>query len=372
MEADDPGVPKGASPSTWTLTVHLPPMLPDLTSRAIGVTIAGMQQAGEGALDSWVAIDFETASTRGAPCSIGLVEVEDGRIVDRHTWLIRPPIFEFSGFNVALHGITPEMCADAPTWEDSLSRIAAIAGGRPLVAHNASFDIGVIRDACDAAGVSWPRLSYACTLVISRRIWPGLTTYSLPFVATHLGLSAEAHHDAGKDAALAAEIACAALSAIGSSSLAELVDYAQAVMGVVEPDRWAGCHSRNGSATIPTEPSPDAVLRPEHPLFGKTIVFTGAISVPRREAQQAAVDRGAIAGKGVTRHTDFLVTGFQDLRKLAQGASKSAKLQKAEALRSSGHSIEVIMESDFVQLLSLDVVDPSNGHRTPSGAQAVT
>ena len=331
-----------------------------------------MQRAGTASLDSWVAIDFETASTRGAPCSTGLVEVEGGRIVARHTWLIRPPIFEFSGFNVALHGITPEMCADAPTWEDSLARIIAVAGGRPLVAHNASFDIGVIRDACDAAGLNWPRLSYACTLVISRRIWPGLTTYSLPFVATHLGLSADAHHDAGKDAAMSAAIACAAQDAIGSSTLIGLLDHVHAAMGVVEPDRWVGCRSRDDPAAIPTEPSPNAVLRPEHSLFGKAIVFTGAISVPRREAQQAAVDRGAIAGKGVTRHTDFLVTGFQDLRKLAQGASKSAKLQKAEALRSSGHSIEVIMESDFVQLLSLDVVDPSSGHRAPSGAQAVT
>ncbi len=300
---------------------------------------------------------------RGTPCAVGLIEVEGGQIIDRHSWLIRPPLFEFSGFNVALHGITPAMCADAPTWEDSLSRIVAIVDGRPLVAHNASFDIGVIRDACGVAELTWPRLSYACTLVISRCTWPGLASYSLPFVSAHLGMSDEAHHDAREDAATSAAIACAALNASGSSSLAELVDRVHAVMGVLEPDRWIGCHLRSTSRVVPDKPTPGTVIYPEHPLFGKTIVFTGAMAIPRREAQQAAVDHGATAGKGITRHTDYLVTGYQDLRKLAQGASESAKLQKAEALRAAGHPIEIITESDFVQLLSVITADSPSGHR---------
>ncbi len=66
-------------------------------------------------LDSWVAIDFEAASSRGTPCSVGLIEVMSGRVVNRHSWLIRPPVFEFSDFNVALHGITSEMCEHAPS-----------------------------------------------------------------------------------------------------------------------------------------------------------------------------------------------------------------------------------------------------------------
>jgi DNA polymerase III epsilon subunit-like protein len=51
--------------------------------------------------------------------------------------LIRPPVFEFWGFNVALHGITPERCEHAPGWEESLAKVLDIAAGRPLVAHNA-------------------------------------------------------------------------------------------------------------------------------------------------------------------------------------------------------------------------------------------
>jgi len=72
---------------------------------------------------------------------VGLVEVTDGQLGERHRWLIRPPVFEFSPFDVALHGIGPEMCCDAPTWAESLEQILAVVANRPLVAHNAGLSI---------------------------------------------------------------------------------------------------------------------------------------------------------------------------------------------------------------------------------------
>ena len=228
--------------------------------------------------DLWVAIDFETASSRGTPCSAGLAVVESGRIIDCHSWLIRPPVFEFWGFNVALHGITPEMCEHALGWEDSLAKILEIAAVRPPLAHNTSFDMGVVRDACDLAGVEWPRLRYACTVVIGRHVRPGLPTYSLPFLAAHLGLVAESHHDAREDAAVAARIALAALEATQVSSLEGLAERARVAMGVVDPDLWRGCRSHTDSSMIPSEPTLGVVTSPRHPLFGRTVVFTYRLS----------------------------------------------------------------------------------------------
>ena len=83
-------------------------------------------------MDSWVAIDFETASIRGTPCAVGLIEVVDGTIGDSEGWLIRPPLFEFSPFNIALHGITPAMCERAPCWSESLERIDDFRWRDPL------------------------------------------------------------------------------------------------------------------------------------------------------------------------------------------------------------------------------------------------
>lgn len=301
---------------------------------------------------SWVAVDFETASIRGTPCAVGMVEVIGGQIGRSSGWLIRPPVFEFSPFNVALHGITPDMCRDAPDWVESLLRIEEFRQGRPVLAHNAAFDIGVIRDACTLTGIRWPDLTYACSLVVGRRVWPGLASYSLPFLAGHLDAYDGSHHDASADAGMAARIGCLALDATKTSTLEELVVSIQALMGSMGGDEWSGCHLRDIRSAIPVEPSPGAVPREDHPLFGKTVVFTGALAIPRREAMQAVVDCGGVAANGVTRKTELLVTGFQDLTRLAQGQSESAKLRKAQDLLAQGREIEIVGESDFVKMLA--------------------
>lgn len=301
---------------------------------------------------SWIAIDFETASVRGTPCAVGIAEVIDGELGGQFDWLIRPPLFEFSPFNVALHGIRPEMCEEAPSWPDSLAEIERIRAGRPMLAHNAGFDIGVIRDACHLSQTPWPTLTYACSLVVGRRVWPGLSTYSLPFLAAHLGLDEGIHHRAGSDAALAAQIGCTALVATGTSALSELVESVEALMGSVSVSEWTGCHLRDLRAAIPIEPSPGAVPDEDHPLYGRSVAFTGALSLVRRDAMQAVVDCGAVAAKGVTRKTDVLVTGFQDLTKLARGECKSAKLRKAEALITDGFALDIVDEREFTKLLA--------------------
>ena len=120
---------------------------------------------------NFTAIDFETANSyRGSPCSVGLVKVRAGTIVDERHWLIRPPepVDWFEPFNVSLHGISPEMVADAPRWEIALPGILDFIGGDIVVAHNAGFDIGVIRYACAVDNIPWPDLRFLCTLVLAR------------------------------------------------------------------------------------------------------------------------------------------------------------------------------------------------------------
>ena len=95
----------------------------------------------------FTAIDFETANPSSASaCSVGLVKVRDGRVVDRVHWYIRPPFphNDFSEWNIRIHGITPEMVADAPGWADHLPALREFAGTDVLVAHNAGFDMAVI------------------------------------------------------------------------------------------------------------------------------------------------------------------------------------------------------------------------------------
>src|SRR5687767_15705610 len=101
----------------------------------------------------FVALDVETANARrGSICALGLVVVENGLITQRHSWLCRPPesIGHFDGFNMSLHGITPEMVAGEPLFRERLDHAGAIIGDRPVIMHNAGCGTWAIRQACDA------------------------------------------------------------------------------------------------------------------------------------------------------------------------------------------------------------------------------
>jgi len=92
------------------------------------------------------------------------------------------------------------------------------------------------------------------------------------------------------------------------------------------------------------EPNPDG------PFFGSTMVFTGALDIPRREATAIAVHLGFIVAKSVTKKTNLLVVGDQDATKLA-GKNRSSKHIKAEKLIAGGQEIEILTESDFTALI---------------------
>ncbi len=123
-----------------------------------------------------VAIDFETANEqRASACSIGLAWIEDGRVTDRETYLIRPPEMRFAPVNIRIHGITPDMVKDAPEFPDVLASLRERIDGCDMVlAHNAGFDMSVVRASCDAYALSYPEFDYLCTVKVAQKVWSDL------------------------------------------------------------------------------------------------------------------------------------------------------------------------------------------------------
>lgn len=315
-------------------------------------------------VDSWVAIDFETANEyRGSPCAAALVAVDGGQVTATESFFIRPPEFRFTGFNVALHGIAPDMCVDAARWPEALDRIMDFAAGRPFVAHYAAFDTGVIRDACDLVELSWPEFRYACTLVIARRTWPDLPSHSLPYVAAACGVGEWNHHDPLGDAVTAAQVALGAMRAQGVASMDELLAATLAVWGRIDREYWRGCHGSWTRGRVARTPSPDAVFDVTNPLYDRTVVFTGELAIVRRQAQQMVVDIGGHVATGVSKKVDLLVTGYQDLTRLAAGQDHSEKYRKAVELREAGYPVEIISELDFYRAIRSSNAD--SGNRRP-------
>ncbi|MBD3867388.1 MAG: 3'-5' exonuclease [Acidobacteria bacterium] len=156
---------------------------------------------------SWVALDFETANEqRDSVCAVGIARVAAGRIVDRRSWLVRPAELRFNGINISIHGITEADVREAPTFDRLWPELKPILSEGTVIAHNAGFDMSVLRHTLDRYRIPYPPIRYLCTVTLSRLSWPRLTNHKLNTVADHLGLSLK-HHDAEDDA-----VACAGVS----------------------------------------------------------------------------------------------------------------------------------------------------------------
>lgn len=185
----------------------------------------------------FTAIDFETANGSSASaCSVGLVKVRDGRIVDRASWLIRPPMGhdEFSHWNVRIHGIRAEDVVDAPLWADQQADIMAFADGDTFVAHNVGFDKGVLRAAAIASGMPVPDSSWTCSLRIARKTYH-LDSYRLPVAAMAAGFEGFTHHDAGEDAEACAAIVVHAAARHDAADLPHLAKICSARIERIGP-----------------------------------------------------------------------------------------------------------------------------------------
>ncbi len=185
----------------------------------------------------FTAIDFETANSSGASaCSVGLVKVRDGRVVDRVHWYIRPPFphDEFSEWNVRIHGITPEMVADAPGWAEHLPALRAFTGHDVLVAHNAGFDMGVIAKTSEALGLEVPDYRYLCSLQVARSTYH-LDSYRLPVAAMAAGFEDFSHHDALADAEACAAIIVHAAKRHEADDLERLAHITRVRLGAIGP-----------------------------------------------------------------------------------------------------------------------------------------
>ena len=189
----------------------------------------------------FTAIDFETANpSTASACAVGLARVRGGRVVATASWLIQPPPGhdQFAEWNTRIHGIRAADVVAAKRWTDQLDDLAAFAGADVLVAHNAGFDMNVLKRACAATGDPCPPYRYVCSLQVSRKVYD-LESYRLPLVAAAAGFGEFPHHDAGADAHACAQIIIDAARRMGARDvhmLAELVGVKVSQIVVPEPE----------------------------------------------------------------------------------------------------------------------------------------
>jgi DNA polymerase III subunit epsilon len=122
----------------------------------------------------FIAIDFETATYAGSSaCAIGMVTMNQGIIVDEYYTLIQPPDNVYFHSNVQVHGITPNHTANAKTFPEVYNEIKKRLLDKKIVAHNESFDRGVLRKTLAYYEIYEPDLNlqypWECTVKLYRK-----------------------------------------------------------------------------------------------------------------------------------------------------------------------------------------------------------
>ena len=156
----------------------------------------------------FAAIDFETANSESSSvCSVGIVVVRGGEVVDTFYSLIQPEPNYYNYFCQRVHGLSCQDTDDAPVFPRVWEQVEPLIEGLPLVAHNARFDQGCLKAVFRVYQMDYPDYEFYDTLKASRKVFPYAPNHQLHTIAALCGFDLKNHHHALADAEAAAAIA---------------------------------------------------------------------------------------------------------------------------------------------------------------------
>lgn len=286
-------------------------------------------------IDEYVVLDLETTGLSPESneiIEIGAILYKQGVKSSEFTTLIRPKS-RISGFITNLTGISNEMVSTAPSIEEALPELMTFLGDKPVLAHNASFDLGFLNAAYHRCfGIPFPN-DYLDTMRISRKLYPN-ERHRLQDLTARFGIRRDGAH----------------------RSMADCIMTQKAYECMRDHCRQQGISLRRkqtpkrfGSGLDLKELKiPEGGFDESHPLYGKCICITGALlRESRQELLQKVVNVGGVAVDSVTKKTEILVLGSKE----EWTARKSSKVLKAEKMMSEGHPITIISEEELYRFL---------------------
>ncbi len=135
---------------------------------------------------------------------VAIFLVEDGKVIDEFSSLVNPER-KIPYFITQLTGITDEMVRNAPKFPEVARKIVEMTEGATFVAHNVSFDYGILRSEFKQLGYDFNRKKL-CTVKLSRKLLKGHRSYSLGKLCTALGIPLTNAHRAKDDAYATVEL----------------------------------------------------------------------------------------------------------------------------------------------------------------------
>ncbi len=140
----------------------------------------------------------------GKICEVAVSVSRGGRVLEQYSTLVNPGMPMHPDV-VAIHGITNEMVASAPTFAEILPKLLALLDGSVLVAHNADFDVGFLKSEFAQCGMHFPPYPVVDTLKLARKSGK-FAKNNLGCIAAELGINPQGWHRAMADTKMAEQI----------------------------------------------------------------------------------------------------------------------------------------------------------------------
>lgn len=304
---------------------------------------------------NFVGIDFETANEkRNSPCSIGIVVVKNSEIIEKVHHLIKPKEMRFMPINIGIHGIRPSMVQDELEFDKVWEKIKRYFNDSLVIAHNASFDISVLRNTLELYDIEMPSFNYICTMKLSRNFYSNLDNAKLNTVNNFLGYEFK-HHDALADAVACGNILLNISEELKSKDINEISKLVGVTLGSVDKNGYKPSSTKSRilkqSNKAPSKQNEETARNLNFTAFeNEVVVFTGGLaSMTRDEAIELVRKLNGTVGSSVTKKTTCIVTNNKDIEDLHRN-EMSNKLKKTMDLRQKGQNIKLLNEEAFLKL----------------------
>lgn len=290
-------------------------------------------------ISDYVAIDLETTGLSpeyDEIIEIACIRYRNGAEAEVFQTLVRPENMELvDDFITKLTGITQDMLWNAPKIESVLPEALNFIGQDVVIGHNASFDVNFIYDNAARTGLPPFANNYIDTRRLCRKAFPDFLNYRLKTLVKEFSIPTMTAHRAEADARQTALCYAHISRHISTNNLFH-------ALAQGHKDHKLKAAEIIGDASLHNEDSP---------LFGKVVVFTGALEkMQRKEAMQIVANLGGINGDGITKKTNFLILGNNDMCKSVKDG-KSTKQKKAEQYILAGADLTIIDENVFYDMI---------------------
>ncbi|MFA7435923.1 MAG: exonuclease domain-containing protein [Bacilli bacterium] len=284
----------------------------------------------------YITIDFETANSNNtSACSLGIVVVRNNKIEEELHYLINP-MEDFLEYNIDIHHITPMDVQNEDTFKELWPKIKHLFMDSYVYAHNAGFDISVLKALIEKYELEMPRFKWGCTLKIARKLWNGeLANNKLGTIAQFLELDHD-YHNALSDALVCVAIINRGQRIMRVDSHLELYDALAIRYGGYSSEKFYGTYNKyNRNKKVEITKNKD--------LNDKVVYLAGKPSkITRNELKNKLAENGAYVERNINLSLDYFVI---------LGSAPKSSLEKLDNLNGKGRGINIIDEDTILGMI---------------------